>query len=116
MSDFMTYMLEAGISLSVFYLFYYLVLKNDTLFAINRIVLLFSVIGSMILPLIAPALTSMPAIQGIPHLSLNFTATQTQPSDAGQILNTVAENSSFEWETWKIIALIYFAGSFIVFA
>jgi TonB family protein len=70
----------------------------------------------MILPLVAPALIRLPAIQGIPHLSLNFTATQTQPSDAGQILNSVAENRSIEWETWKIIALIYFAGSFIVFA
>ncbi len=52
MNAFFTYIIESGISVSFFYIFYELFLKRDTWFRFNRYFLLFGIVFSFILPLL----------------------------------------------------------------
>ncbi len=52
MSDFLIYLLESGLCLSLFYLGYIVFFRKETYFNFNRIYLLASIVLSMVLPLI----------------------------------------------------------------
>lgn len=52
MHHFIIYIIESGVSISLFYLFYELFLKRDTWFRFNRYFLLFGLLFSLIVPLL----------------------------------------------------------------
>ncbi len=62
MSDLAGYLLKSGTYLALFYAFYWLVLRRETLFAINRAYLLGAAVFSLVLPIVrvtSPFLTSV---------------------------------------------------------
>ncbi len=60
MNSYIEYTVKAGIVLTVLYLFYWLLLRKDTHFYLNRFVLVFSVIISLVIPSIRMAPVAMP--------------------------------------------------------
>lgn len=52
MNDFILYIIESGISLALFYSVYWIFLKKETFFAINRLYLVSSAVFSLIIPFI----------------------------------------------------------------
>jgi hypothetical protein len=113
MNDFIEYAIKSGISLTVLYLFYWLVLKSGTHFKINRLILLFSLIVSMVLPVVSGVFIKAPAVlENLPIFSIDF-GTHAIPSStgAGTGVNVIS-SASF----WKTIYIIYIAGALIVFA
>lgn len=52
MNNFVNYLIESGISLSLFAVVYFLILRKETFFSVNRWFLLISVVFSAILPLL----------------------------------------------------------------
>ena len=52
MLNLVNYLLESGISLTLFTLVYVLLLRRETFFRTNRLFLLFSVLFSLLLPLL----------------------------------------------------------------
>ena len=105
------YVAESAISLSVLYLFYWLVLRNDTNFRINRLVLMASLFISIIIPSISRWMSAMPVLEGVP-INLSFspiTETQTELAEAS------VSQSSNNWNIYAILAVIYIAGALLVF-
>ncbi len=63
MNSFVNYLIESGISLSLFALVYFLVLRKETFFNVNRWFLLVSVVFSAVLPLLhIPFYASQPTV------------------------------------------------------
>ncbi|HLO59493.1 MAG TPA: M56 family metallopeptidase [Bacteroidales bacterium] len=112
MNDFFEYAIKSGIALSVFYLFYWLVLRNNTNFRINRMVLMFSLTASMLLPAIA-ALFRIKSIPGM-VLDINFSVPQVPLPVATDLSNNT--NAGFGWNMSRIFTAIYLAGAIIVMA
>jgi len=80
MTNFVNYLLESGISLSLFALVYFLFLRRETFFSINRWFLLISVSFSAILPLLhipfyAPQATMLGEVTVTPYINLLSTVT-----------------------------------------
>ena len=86
-NDLTYYMVVSSIYLAVFYLFYLLFLSNDTNYRLNRIYLLTSVIGSLLLPLLkiglftasteaTPAITRIIAIREVIVTATSSNTTQ----------------------------------------
>ena len=59
MNSFIIYILESGVSISLFYIFYELFLKRDTWFRFNRYFLLFGLLFSLIVPLLEFSVTGV---------------------------------------------------------
>jgi TonB family protein len=125
MNNLVEYAIKSGISLTVLYLFYWLMLRRDTHFRINRLVLMGSVFVSMILPLVASGIFKAPQVQDIlPSLSISIASPSAQPGIHGgsmQIVDEViisGEKASLfsNLNIWKILTLIYISGAFIVIA
>jgi TonB family protein len=112
MNDFFEYALKSGISLSVFYLFYWLILRKNTNFRLNRFVLMFSLIASMVLP----AFASLLRIEPIPRmiLDINFSLPQVSLPPAPDL--TAETHRGFSWSMSRIFTAIYLAGAIIVLA
>ena len=75
MISFVNYLLESGISLSLFALVYFLFLRRETFFNVNRWFLLVSVSFSAILPILhipfyAPQATVLPEVTVTPYINL----------------------------------------------
>lgn len=114
MISFSEYLLKTGISLTVFYLFYWLVMRKDTHFYLNRLVLLLSVVLSLVLPLIHTCIINAPPVLAVlPSFSLDF-------EDPGAFISpgvtTAAAANASPVNYWKIITLVYLVGGFIVLA
>ncbi len=123
MNNVAIYFIKAGISLAVLYTFYWLVLQKDTHFWINRAVLLFSVVISMVLPAIAHNLWKTPlALENIPVISLEFGAPASPVSSVTDYTapvtaaDVVAAPADEPFDLWRMLMIIYIAGAFIVFA
>jgi TonB family protein len=88
MNNFWIYLLQSGIALWLFYAIYWLFLRKETFFSLNRFILLGSVAMSLILPLIRlENLFALPASTSIPSFFMNFgseVSAASEPS-AGQI-------------------------------
>jgi TonB family protein len=88
MNNFWIYLLQSGIALWFFYAIYWLFLRKETFFSLNRFILLGSVAMSLILPLIRlENLFALPASTSIPSFFMNFgseVSAASEPS-AGQI-------------------------------
>jgi TonB family protein len=88
MNNFILYLLQSGIALCVFYALYWLLLRKETFFSLNRFVLLSSVSISLILPLIRlENLFTVPASTSIPSFFMDFGSevSATTHSSAGHI-------------------------------
>lgn len=105
MDTILEYLLKSGISLLVFYLFFWFLNRKSTHFMLNRIVLLFGLISSLILPFIHINLNPEVIPAGIPVSSIDFSklVTQTKASQPG-------------WGMQEIILLIYSSGIVITLA
>ena len=80
MTSFVNYLIESGISLSLFALVYFLFLRRETFFNVNRWFLLVSVGFSALLPLLhipyyAPQPTVLPEVTVTPYVNLLATIT-----------------------------------------
>jgi len=80
MTSFVNYLIESGISLSLFALVYFLFLRRETFFNVNRWFLLVSVGFSALLPLLhiplyAPQPTLLPEVTVTPYVNLLSTIT-----------------------------------------
>jgi len=104
------YSIESAIALAILYFFYWVVLRRDTHFRNNRLVLMFSVITAMILPAVA-GITSIPSASPI-SFAIDFSQQGVTPS-AAQI-EPSAPNAGMS--SWEILGLIYVAGALIVLA
>jgi len=113
MNSFIEYEIKAAISLMVLYLFYWLFLKRDTNFRLNRIILLLSLIASMIIPAVSSSIIKAPAItENLPVFSIDFSNPTSLLSSDTQ--TTAAGNLPLS--SWRILYMIYIIGALIVFA
>ncbi len=80
MNDFVIYIIESGISLALFYSVYWIFLKKETFFAINRIYLVSSVAFSFVIPFIhiPSPIASRPLLKG----SAVFTEVSSMPAQS----------------------------------
>lgn len=106
MSAFLEYLLKSGVALSAFYLFYWIFLRKDTHFRLNRFILVGSLVLSLTLPLIPLRLNPVETV--IPVFSINFDAEIIK--DSGIANNTSPAN----WNLWTIFVWIYAAGALLV--
>jgi TonB family protein len=86
MNNFWIYLLQSGIALWMFYAVYWLLLRKETFFSLNRFILLGSVAISLILPLIRlENLFTLPANASIPSFFMDFGSevSATSESSAG---------------------------------
>ena len=110
----MEYALKSGISLTVFYLFYWLVLHNDTHFSMNRFVLLFAVIVSIVLPAFASDMVKVPqALQDLPVMSIEFDTRDNVPLNDQAATGMAATATRVNY--LKVIFIVYLLGAVIIF-
>ncbi len=99
MDTILEYLVKSGISLGVFYLFFWILNRKSTHFMLNRIVLLFGLVSSLILPCIHINLNPEVIPAAIPVSSIDFSKLVTQP-----------ETRQPGWGMHEIILLIYITG------
>ncbi len=99
MDNIVEYLIKSGIALSVFYLFYWLLMRKSTHFGLNRLTLAASIIGSLLLPLIKINLTPEVVASSIPVMSIDLT----------NVVNIVSKPEP-AWGIREIVLLIYFSG------
>ncbi len=99
MDSIVEYLIKSGIALSVFYLFYWLLMRKSTHFGLNRLTLAASIIASFLLPLIKINLTPEVIASTIPAMSIDLT----------QVVNIVSKPEP-AWGIREIVLLIYFSG------
>ena len=99
MDNVVEYLIKSGIALSVFYLFYWLLMRKSTHFGLNRLTLAISLIASLVLPLIKIDLTPEVVATSIPVMSLDLTT----------IVQVVSKPEP-AWGIREIVLLIYFSG------
>jgi len=107
MTSFVNYLIESGISLSLFALVYFLVLRKETFFNVNRWFLLVSVVFSAVLPLLhIPFYASQPTVLEevtvTPYVNLLSTITVY-----GTGFTTEAEHFVL---SYSLLGYIYLAG------
>ncbi|HEX2395769.1 MAG TPA: TonB family protein, partial [Bacteroidales bacterium] len=112
MNKLFEYSIESAISLAVFYLFYRIFMSKSTHFRLNRFILMFSVIISMVLPALANRI-DMPAA-GTLNLAIDFSTPESLPSTATSL--TQSANAETGYSLLEIIGLIYIAGAAIILA
>jgi TonB family protein len=113
MNSYIEYTVKAGIALTVLYLFYWLFLRKDTHFYLNRFVLVFSVVISLVIPSIPMARVNIPGIfEKLPTLVIDFGKAETLAR--GIPAESVPTNAS-TGNLWHIIFVIYLLGAVIVF-
>jgi TonB family protein len=107
MTNFVNYLLESGISLSLFALVYFLFLRRETFFSVNRWFLLVSISFSAILPLLhipfyTPEATMLPEVTVTPYINLLSAVTIY-----GATLSQGAERFVL---TYSLFGYVYVAG------
>lgn len=95
MEPFLTYLLKSTAVLSIFYLVYLFLLKNETSFVENRKFLLGGIIASAVLP--AVYFTRKVFVEA-PNSSINEIPIST---------NATSEGLAPYWGTWEIVGIIY---------
>ncbi len=99
------YIVKSAVSLAVFYSFYWVFLRKDTHFVLNRVILISSLILAFILPLINLNIDQPEPV--IPTLNINF----DEPVGA---VSAISPAEKAGWSTWEFITLIYLAGAAFV--
>ena len=115
MNSYIEYTVKAGIALTVLYLFYWLFLRKDTHFLLNRFVLVFSVIISLVIPSISMLQVNIPAVfENLPTLMIDFS--ETAGSSVRRFRRQLHRHCGVTGiNYWKIIFIIYILGAVIVF-
>jgi TonB family protein len=104
------YLVKSGIALALLYSFYWLLLRRDTHFNTNRIVLIVSIVVSLALPLIHfSALSHVKPV--LPQLTINFDEITAPEGNAVVTESPIAHQP---WGFWNWAILIYVAGGAIV--
>jgi len=111
----LNYLIEANLVLVLFYLLYWLLLRNENQFSFKRIYLLGSLLASLLFPLITiasegtqliPSLSNSPAAYWLPEIIIYADATHVK---------TETETSIWQWITYFYIAgLILFSILFLI--
>lgn len=99
MDNIVEYLIKSGIALSVFYLFYWLLMRKSTHFGLNRLTLGTSLIASLVLPFLKIDLSPEVVAASIPVMSLDLTT----------IVQAVSKPEPV-WGIREIVLLIYFSG------
>lgn len=99
MDNIVEYLIKSGIALSVFYLFYWLLMRKSTHFGLNRLTLAISLIASLVLPLIKIDLTPEVVAANIPVMSIDL-----------KTIVLVVSKPEPSWGLHEIVLLIYFSG------
>jgi len=99
MDNIVEYLIKSGIALSVFYLFFWLLMRKSTHFGLNRLTLATCLLASLVLPLIKIDLTPEVVATSIPVISLDLTT----------IVQIVSKPEP-AWGIREIVLLIYFSG------
>ncbi len=107
MNSFVNYLIESGLSLGIFSLIYFLLLRNETFFKLNRFFLLAAILFSAILPLLHIRIYTanavmLPEITVLPYSNLLETISVYGNSVSGNIVLLLTTN---QW-----IGLVYLAG------
>jgi len=117
MTSFVNYLLESGISLSLFALVYFLFLRRETFFSVNRWFLLVSIGFSAFLPLLhipfyTPEATVLPEVTVTPYVNLLSSVTIY-----GTALSQGAEQFVLNYSLLGyvyLLGVVIFAGIFII--
>lgn len=117
MTNFVNYLLESGISLSLFALVYFLFLRRETFFNVNRWFLLVSIGFSAFLPLLhipfyTPQATVLPEITVTPYINLLSAVTIYSTS-----LTLGAERFVLTYSLFGyiyLLGMVFFAGIFFL--
>jgi TonB family protein len=110
-NSFIEYTIKAAVALTVLYLFYWLVLRKDTHFYLNRFVLVFSVIISLVIPSVRMFRVNVPsAFENLPTLVIDF----SKITGSGQAVSPAASSAGMV-NIWKILLIIYLLGACLVF-
>lgn len=117
MTSFVNYLLESGISLSLFALVYFLFLRRETFFSVNRWFLLVSIGFSAFLPLLhipfyTPQATVLPEITVTPYINLLSSVTIY-----GTALSQGAEQFVLNYSLLGyayLLGVVFFAGIFFL--
>jgi len=118
MNSFVNYLLESGISLSLFALVYFLFLRRETFFSINRWFLLVSISFSAVLPLLHIPFytplqaTMLPEVTVTPYVNLLSLITVY-----GTGLSTVTERIVLTYSVIGyvyLLGMVFFAGMFMI--
>jgi TonB family protein len=113
MNSYIEYTVKAGIALTVLYLFYWLLMRKDTHFYLSRIVLVFSVIISLVIPFIRMYHVHVPILfKNLPALVIDFGNSE---SSTLAVPSVPAAANVPGINYWKIIFIIYIIGAAIVF-
>jgi TonB family protein len=99
MDNIVEYLLKSGIALSVFYLFYWLLMRKSTHFALNRLTLAASLLASLVLPFFKINFIPEAVATSIPVMSLDLTT----------VVQIVSKPEPV-WGLREIVLLIYFTG------
>jgi TonB family protein len=116
MSNFINYLVESGISLSLFALVYFLFLRRETFFSVNRWFLLISVGFSALLPLLripfyVPKATMLGEVTVTPYINLLSSVTIYSNS-----LSQVAERFVLTYSLigyFYLLGVMFFAGKLL---
>lgn len=108
MTLFLTYELKVAVLMAVFYIFWRLLMANETWHRLNRIVLLSTAVTSFVLPLcvitIHQTVEVMPAVTE--PIAISSMMEETQASqEAMPVLTAEKAEQPFDWQL--LIAIIY---------
>jgi len=117
MTSFVNYLIESGVSLSLFALVYFLFLRRETFFSINRWFLLFSIGFSAILPLLhipfyTPQPTVLAEVTVTPYVNLLSTITIYGNGFTQEAETFVLSYSLFGYV--YLIGVVFFAIKFFI--
>ncbi len=109
MNSFINYILESGISLGALSLVYFVFLRRETFFKMNRLFLLFAILFSSVLPLLHLK------VYGTGDQLLLATQQGTNMLDAITVNGSELSHSIVSWITTNQLVLAsYIAGAFII--
>ncbi len=117
MNNMVNFLLESGISLSALSLIYLIFLRKETFFRTNRIFLLFSVVFSLLLPLLhipvfAPQSNMIEEIKVTPYQNLLETVIVSSQGFSETVETTVASSQLIIWG--YLLGLMVFLSLFLL--
>ena len=98
MTDFLTYDLKVAVLITVFYMFYRLLLARETFHRVNRVVLLLTAVASFVLPLCVITMHRTVTIEAVPQVAIGEVWMETEAEPA----------TTSYWQT--LLPLLYIVG------
>ena len=95
----MAYIIKSGLMLSLFSLFFILVMKKTTFFRFNRMMLMAGSFVCLLLPLFDISFMPETVVSGMPHLEI---------PDSSALRDMSGDSS--EWDWMSVLSVIYFVG------